>query len=484
MIKNKKLFSENIKRFGVSFILLIGVIGVSATFAAFLLSKNTLNNKLGIDTASIAKESEKPNDILPITDLGGSLGAVNTRWLNTWSQHVNVGNPSDSHTNVLLKVGSGQTTRPDFPSIGTGSGFTSVYGAHFAPVFKWTGDSNGPATALTLLPTIMSDDISRKVGDFTVLSLTMPENVNGLESLSNSYGLTINYSKPSGVANAVPLKVTGGTSVFSAPLPTTNANLQVRDGSLLLTNSNFVNSDITLQVVGSHILGLKDVSGNASKFRVYTTSGNYLEMAQDGLRTSNGAINFLTSRETGWAIVQDGTLTPTGQNDIGSSLVPFGTTYGTRYTIWTAGQGKPKTDIQPGFLGFGPGGSSNLDVWLYRTGPGSVKLDKDGSEGPVSLTIAGTVTSKGETPNLTSCGTKPLIAGSNNAGTVTVGEGAASCTVLFSNSAPFANNPSCTITTQSGSVVSNFSYTHTASSIIVTGTGLGGTTFDYICLGH
>lgn len=85
-------------------------------------------------------------------------------------------------------------------------------------------------------------------------------------------------------------------------------------------------------------------------------------------------------------------------------------------------------------------------------------------------------------PVLSSCGGTPGINGSDTYGTVNVGGVAGACTVTFNIA--YKYRPTCVVTSESGSVVNAFSYTVTTSALTVSETGLGGTVFDYICMGR
>ncbi len=70
------------------------------------------------------------------------------------------------------------------------------------------------------------------------------------------------------------------------------------------------------------------------------------------------------------------------------------------------------------------------------------------------------------------------IDGTDNGGRVS--SCSSSCTVTFNQ--PFARTPSCIVSPETGSVVNTLSYVPTATSLVVTETGLG--TFDFICSGQ
>lgn len=282
--------------------------------------------------------------------------------------------------------GSGDPGRVDF-SVGLGSGFTSVYSTRIQPSFRWVGDGTGPVMALSVAPVLRSDGSPHTTNPFSVLRITMPADNGANLTVPILYGLIIDYAQAPGVANAIPLQVTGGTSTF--------ADVHVQNGKLQLSTDAFVQAISTLSPLGSHVLALKDPDANASKFRVYVNDTNYLEMAPDGLRTSSGAINILTSSGRGWAVASDGSLVPAeDMTDIGTAAFRAGAIRATRLTVWGASQ--PSADLQGGYLGLGSGGSTPPDIRFYRTAPAAATIDRDGAGGDVTLTIAGALRTTGD----------------------------------------------------------------------------------------
>jgi hypothetical protein len=96
---------------------------------------------------------------------------------------------------------------------------------------------------------------------------------------------------------------------------------------------------------------------------------------------------------------------------------------------------------------------------------------------------AGDVHLGGATPVLSSCGTSPTLDANatDQSGTITVGAGASSCTLIFSQ--PKLSIPHCNVTSQTGTIA--ISYTETASALVITNATLGGDLVDYNCfLGH
>jgi hypothetical protein len=85
-------------------------------------------------------------------------------------------------------------------------------------------------------------------------------------------------------------------------------------------------------------------------------------------------------------------------------------------------------------------------------------------------------------PGVTSCGTSPSITANSSrlSGTVTAGSGATTCTLTFGD--PFSIVKGATVTSRSG--LAGISYTPATATLVVTATGLGGTTFDYTMSGQ
>ena len=87
-----------------------------------------------------------------------------------------------------------------------------------------------------------------------------------------------------------------------------------------------------------------------------------------------------------------------------------------------------------------------------------------------------------EVPNLSSCGTTPSIAGTGNAGKVTIGTGATtSCTVTFDTA--YTNAPSCTITGDDTAIT--YAATTTTSALTITSSAdMQSDIVSYICFGY
>ena len=149
----------------------------------------------------------------------GRIGTVDLRFLSIWTKYLRVGNMADSHDNVLLKVGSGQTTRPDL-AVGIGSAFSTAFGIHVAPTFRWIGGGNGPIHGVMIAPVFIADGTQRTSDHVRLAAIQMPDAsaVDPNLTIPVLYGLHINYQKPPNVTQAVALRVTGGPVALDGSL--------------------------------------------------------------------------------------------------------------------------------------------------------------------------------------------------------------------------------------------------------------------------
>lgn len=100
----------------------------------------------------------------------------------------------------------------------------------------------------------------------------------------------------------------------------------------------------------------------------------------------------------------------------------------------------------------------------------------------VAVSTNGHLNVNGTPPVVSSCGTSPVIAGSDNAFTITVGATTTSCTISFK--VPFNSTPTCVVSDQTQSLVNALSYSVTASAVTLSQTALGGSKLDVHCLGR
>jgi len=94
----------------------------------------------------------------------------------------------------------------------------------------------------------------------------------------------------------------------------------------------------------------------------------------------------------------------------------------------------------------------------------------------------GHVVSSGTTPSPTSCGSSPVITGTDFAFTVAPGSGATGCTIPFVSA--FLNDPVCMVKEETMSLVNAMTYTHSASQVVITQTGASSEKYDVICIGN
>jgi hypothetical protein len=86
-------------------------------------------------------------------------------------------------------------------------------------------------------------------------------------------------------------------------------------------------------------------------------------------------------------------------------------------------------------------------------------------------------------PTLSSCGTNPSIAGSDNAGKITMGSGAlTSCTATFA--AAWTNAPACATNDESASAIVAATNSTTTTAMTIRATSLTSKVISYICVGY
>jgi hypothetical protein len=97
-----------------------------------------------------------------------------------------------------------------------------------------------------------------------------------------------------------------------------------------------------------------------------------------------------------------------------------------------------------------------------------------------SMLFSGSSQRTGATaPALTSCGTSPSIAGSDFAGTVTMGTGSPTGCVITFNTA-YSAAPHCVVTSESQ--LTSFAYSTSATAITTVQTGTSSNKVDYVCV--
>lgn len=103
--------------------------------------------------------------------------------------------------------------------------------------------------------------------------------------------------------------------------------------------------------------------------------------------------------------------------------------------------------------------------------------------------INGRIVATGAAPAATTCGTLPVVAGNDNAGTITIGTGTpGACTLTFN--VAFANVPTCYFNDQTTVGVTSGATTYkvveTASAVTVTFqiNTVNGDVITYLCIGR
>jgi hypothetical protein len=128
------------------------------------------------------------------------------------------------------------------------------------------------------------------------------------------------------------------------------------------------------------------------------------------------------------------------------------------------------------------GSGTSGDIVLKTGGTGAAATVQNAPV--VALTVKGATqhfSYGGSAPAVSSCGSGAAIDANANdeAGTVTVGSVATSCTVTFAKAYTTFNH--CKVTSQSS--ISGLAYAYTKTAITVTASVLGGDAFDYVCDG-
>jgi len=100
----------------------------------------------------------------------------------------------------------------------------------------------------------------------------------------------------------------------------------------------------------------------------------------------------------------------------------------------------------------------------------------------VAVSTNGHFNIKGKAPVASSCGTSPVVTGSDNAFTVTVGGTTDACTLTFA--VPFNSTPTCVVTNQTVSAVNAMGYAVTNANLIISKTGLDDEVVDVMCIGR
>jgi hypothetical protein len=358
----------------------VGGSGTSGTLPVFTATQ-TLGNSLLTQSGSVVQ---------PATDLAASLAGADRRFDYLFVGHGRFGNVSGSHTNTLLHCGSGDTARLDFASVGTGSGFTAIYGCYNALTLRFTGDGNSTYIGAydTIIP--VADGVARTTGDMWVRRIEMQSSYDANLTIPNLYGLDIVYSKPAQVTNAVPLRVTGGT----VSLASLGVGDQATGSTLTVTNTAFANSVVTLKAVGSHVLAMQDASNNAHALQVFSTA-TVNAIYSGASVTVPAAQGFTITDAAGrqWGMNTSGDWITDTQRDICSAAVPCGTIRATRHAVWTATDTQPKADMQAGLFTMGIGGATAPSVRWSFTGTAASQFDSDGVGGALTTVHKGTFTS-------------------------------------------------------------------------------------------
>ena len=210
-------------------------------------------------------------DVIPTSDNTYSIGEYNYRYKSIWVNHVSVGNPSDSHGNVLFKIGCGQLICWD-TLVGSGSSFTSVYATNSAPTFKSVGNGTGDIFGHDESLVLISDGNVHTMSNTWMHTITLPA-ISAIDSLlvvPNLRGLVLTgystsvgagyayYPQPNNVVNSSIFWIKSGLSIIDDVMLVRNTEIQLANGSALRSNGI---RGLTLICSSGQFLHVTDIEG-------------------------------------------------------------------------------------------------------------------------------------------------------------------------------------------------------------------------------
>lgn len=204
--------------------------------------------------------------LIPSVDDSLTIGTHNARFSFIHATRLRVGNPNNTHDNVLGKFGSGETSRPDM-LVGIGSGFSSIYTVHIAPSYKWIGNGNSSITALYVGSVSLNADGNSRIADpFYLINIDMNAFIDPNLSIPVLGGLRINYALPNNVNSAYALDIrNGGPAYFSGSI--------FNSGNFLeLSSDQFFNGRVSMSITGTKELTF-DGKVRADEFIVTGSQG-------------------------------------------------------------------------------------------------------------------------------------------------------------------------------------------------------------------
>lgn len=118
--------------------------------------------------------------------------------------------------------------------------------------------------------------------------------------------------------------------------------------------------------------------------------------------------------------------------------------------------------------------------YIKVTGTGNTGW-RSSSDFPSGVAVpSGHVVTTGSTTAVTNCGTGGGVSGNDIAGVITEGSATSGCTLFFA--APYADTPTCVVTSEAGL---GLSFVPATTKLTITNIGaLSGTKLDYTCAGH
>lgn len=296
-------------------------------------------------------------------------------------------------------------------------------------------------------------------------------------TVDSSTGPGVMYVGP-GYLNAVStMDVAGGMSIGAAVAGVTTSpnNGLLVQGSILnqaLTASLPVQTDANKNLVSSAIdLSGAQATGALAAARFPALTGD--------ITTSAGALATTAASSQANIKTFTSSITITGAGGLANTY-GFSTGTGTFYTTSVSTNAvivKSTTNLT----------SFRVDNTLPVAGDFILSISSIPSNASSAIMFGvnsyGHVISSGTTiSTATSCGTGPVLTGTDFAGTVTGGTGANGCTITFG--AAFLNTPVCIVSQQSMSLVNALSYTESTTALTITQTGLGTGKIDFVCIGN
>lgn len=262
-------------------------------------------------------------------------------------------------------------------------------------------------------------------------------------------------------------------AISTGAIATSTTTLGVRLDNVAISTGNIATSTTTL---GTRLDNVAISTGNIA------TSTTTLGTRLNDVAVSTTAI----AATTGTFVTLAGIQTITGNKTFTSSVtisapgglgVTYGATVGTMtvYSTVVSSESlvvKSTNSVSVFTVANGSVTAGDFMLSISSANPGATLLGID---------TYGHLVSSGIAPVASSCGVTPVLSGTDFAFTVSPGATASGCTVTFSN--PFSSDPTCTISQQTMSLVNSLTYTHSATSVVISQTGASSNTYDVICVG-